>query len=63
MEAAKLDLKEIQAYLTGKLGFSKEDCEKVIEFRHWMHQNAEGHLKEFNTQAKIKEMLISLGGF
>jgi amidohydrolase len=28
-----------------------------------MHQNAEGHMKEYNTQAKIKEMLISLGGF
>ena len=35
---------------------------KVIEFRHWMHQNAEGHLNEVNTQAKIKEALKELAG-
>jgi CRISPR/Cas system type I-B associated protein Csh2 (Cas7 group RAMP superfamily) len=49
MEAAKIDLKEIQTYLAENLGFSQEDNEKIIEFRHWMHQNAEGHLKEFKT--------------
>lgn len=36
------------------------NIQKVIEFRHWMHQNAELSLKEFNTQKKIKEYLQSL---
>jgi len=47
-----------------KLGTEAEEVnQKIIEFRHWMHQNAEGHNKEFNTQAKIKEMLKTIGGF
>jgi metal-dependent amidase/aminoacylase/carboxypeptidase family protein len=35
---------------------------KVVEFRHWMHQNAEGHLNEVNTHAKIRESLLALAG-
>jgi metal-dependent amidase/aminoacylase/carboxypeptidase family protein len=36
--------------------------EKVIEFRHWMHQNAEGHLNEVNTQNRIIETLLEVAG-
>ena len=50
-------------YLSEELSFTQDKLEKVVAFRHWMHQNAEGHLKEFNTQAKIKQTLIELGGF
>lgn len=28
-----------------------------------MHQNAEGHLQEYNTQGRIREMLMEVGGF
>ena len=37
------------------------DISKLIEFRHWMHQNAELSLAEFNTMQKIKEYGISVG--
>lgn len=37
------------------------DLNKLIEFRHWMHENAELSYKEFNTQKKIKEYLLNLG--
>lgn len=37
------------------------NLEKLIEFRHWMHQNAELSQLEHNTQQKIREYLISLG--
>ena len=37
------------------------DLEKMIEIRHWIHQNAETAFKEFNTSAKIRETLISFG--
>jgi metal-dependent amidase/aminoacylase/carboxypeptidase family protein len=56
-----ISLQAIRECITTHFGFHDEH--KIIEFRHWMHQNAEGHLKEYNTQAKIKETLISLGGF
>jgi metal-dependent amidase/aminoacylase/carboxypeptidase family protein len=36
--------------------------EKIIEFRHWMHQNAEGHLNEVNTQKRIIETLQEVAG-
>ena len=37
------------------------NLEKLIEFRHWMHQNAEVSLKEFNTIKRIKDTLLSFG--
>ncbi len=37
------------------------DVDKLIEFRHWMHENAELSLVEFNTMAKIKEFGLKLG--
>jgi len=36
--------------------------EKLIEFRHWMHQNAEGQLQEWETQKGIKRVLIEVAG-
>lgn len=40
-----------------QLNTSLLDIESLIEFRKWMHQNAELSLVEFNTQKKIKEYL------
>ena len=37
------------------------DLERMVEIRHWIHQNAEIAFKEFNTSAKIRETLISFG--
>ena len=37
------------------------DLNKLIELRHWVHENAEPSYKEFNTQKKIKEYLLNLG--
>lgn len=37
------------------------DVDKLVEFRHWMHENAELSLVEFNTMAKIKEFGLQLG--
>lgn len=37
------------------------DVKKLTEFRHWMHENAELSLEEFNTHKKIKEFGIQLG--
>jgi metal-dependent amidase/aminoacylase/carboxypeptidase family protein len=31
--------------------------ESLIEFRHWMHENAELSWNEYNTVAKIREYL------
>jgi metal-dependent amidase/aminoacylase/carboxypeptidase family protein len=36
--------------------------EKLIEFRQWMHKNAEGQLEEWETQKGIKRVLIELAG-
>ena len=35
------------------------DLERLIAFRHWMHQNAENSWKEFKTAAKIYEYLTA----
>ena len=43
-------------------GIPKEKVEEAIRFRHWMHENAEGHLKEYNTQKKLREVLVELAG-
>ena len=47
-----------------KTKFKKDlfNIDKLIEFRHWMHKNAELSLVEFNTHAKIKEYLIDTIG-
>lgn len=37
------------------------DLKRLIEFRQWMHENAELSLVEFNTVAKIREYALSLG--
>lgn len=37
------------------------NLEKLIEFRHWMHQNCELSMVEHNTQKKISEYFQSLG--
>lgn len=37
------------------------DIEKLIAFRHDVHQNAEIGFKEFETQKKVKAMLLSYG--
>lgn len=37
------------------------DIPSLIEFRHWMHENAELSLVEFNTQKRIKQYLLKLG--
>ena len=37
------------------------NLEKLLEFRHWMHENAELSMVEFNTQKKIIEYALSLG--
>ena len=40
-----------------------EGClERIVEFRHWMHQNAEGQLGEWETQKGIKRMLMEVAG-
>lgn len=37
------------------------DIPSLIEFRRWMHQNAELSFKEFNTQQRVKQYLLKLG--
>ena len=37
------------------------NLESLIEFRHWVHENAELSLVEFNTHKKIKEYGLNLG--
>jgi metal-dependent amidase/aminoacylase/carboxypeptidase family protein len=37
------------------------NLEKLVEFRHWMHENAELSMVEYNTHAKIIEYVKSLG--
>ncbi len=35
--------------------------DRLVEFRHDIHQNAELGFKEFRTSAKIKELLLAYG--
>jgi hippurate hydrolase len=37
------------------------DLARLKEIRHWMHENAELSLQEFNTHKKIKEFGLTLG--
>ena len=37
------------------------DLDKIIEYRHHFHKYPEGHLLEYQTQAKIIEILQSFG--
>ncbi|TNV78086.1 hypothetical protein FGO68_gene5802 [Halteria grandinella] len=37
------------------------DLDRMVEIRHWIHQNAETAFKEVNTSQKIRETLISYG--
>ena len=37
------------------------NLDKLLEFRHWMHQNAELSMVEYNTHAKIIEYVKALG--
>lgn len=39
----------------------KFSLEKLVGLRHWLHKNAELSLKEFNTQARIKDELLKIG--
>jgi metal-dependent amidase/aminoacylase/carboxypeptidase family protein len=39
----------------------KKILNKVIAFRQLMHQNAEGHLQEYITQRRIKQILTDFG--
>ena len=48
---------EHQKYLTN----AGCDLKRMINIRHYIHQNAETAFVEFKTHAKIKETLISYG--
>ena len=37
------------------------NLDKIIDFRQKIHQHPEGGFKEFETQKKIKEILVSFG--
>lgn len=40
-----------------KIDRSLFNLDSLIEFRHWMHENAELSWKEFNTVSKIRQYL------